>query len=250
MPRLATTATDIGGPVVHSLSAGTVAHLPEVVLVPGLGVRGYLAPWARRISARTRSTLIDLPGGRWGRRHTCAPTVAAISATVARWLELTDRDRVVRIGHSTGAQCVVRTAQLSPERVAGVVLFGPTFDPSVRDVLSLVSRSLTTFIREPLSEVPAAVSSLLRNGAVPLGRFVLDALHDRPEDVLATLSTPVLIMTGRVDGLAPPEWARQLADLSAGRCVILPGSHNACYSHVEQADSVLASVMENWAGHQ
>jgi pimeloyl-ACP methyl ester carboxylesterase len=238
--------TSVNGRPVRWLTAGHLGGLPEVILLPGLGAPGYLAPWARQSAVWTRTTVLDLPGWHYGRARSCPPSLDAIASTTARWLELTGRRGVVLLGHSTGAQTVLRTALLAPERLAGLVLAGPTFAPATRSVRMLLRRAATTLIRETAAELPATVPSYLHSGVLPLLRFLLSALPDRPEDLLPQLRVPLLVLTGERDGFAPPAWARQLARLAAASCVVLPGSHNACFPHPELADAALHQAVLSW----
>src|SRR4051812_33193070 len=170
----------IGGRPVRLLVAGRPTDLPEVVMLPGLGAPGYLAPWARRIAAWTRVTVLDLPGWRWGRARACPPTVAGVGSAAADWLVAGDRRGVVLLGHSTGAQAASLAALRVPDRLAGVVLAGPTFDPAARSVLRLVRRGASTFARERWAEVPAVLPSYLHSGGYGGLRVLPGSLPDRP----------------------------------------------------------------------
>jgi len=228
------------------LVAGTPTELPEVVLLPGLGAPGYLAPWVRQIAGWTRATVLDLPGWRWGRATACRPTVAGVGTAVARWLTEHDRRDVVLLGHSTGAQAASLTSLLVGDRLTGLVLAGPTFDPAARSVAALLRRAAPTLAHERPAELPAVLPSYLHSGGVGLLRFIVDGLRDRPEDRVGRSPAPVLVMTGERDGFAPPAWARQLAALADGRCVILPGAHNACFPYPVQADAALREAVRAW----
>lgn len=238
----------LDGRPVRMLVAGVRTDLPEVVLLPGLGAPGYLVPWVRQIATWTRATVLDLPGWRWGQARTCPATVADIGTAAAHWLVEQDRRDVVLLGHSTGAQAAVRTASLVGDRLAGVVLAGPTFDPAARTVPRLLRRAAPTLARERLAELPAVLPSYLHSGGLNLLRFLLDALRDRPEDRVGQLPVPVLVVTGEHDGFAPPAWAHHLATMAAGRCAILPGAHNACFPHPVQADAALREAVLAWTG--
>lgn len=236
---LTATTTDVAGRPVRAFEAGSPVEGADVVLVPGLGAPGYLAPWARAIATWTRVALLDLPGWRAGRATSSGPSLDGVADATAGWLEATGRTGVVLAGHSTGAQSVLRTALQVPGRVAGVVLAGPTFDPAARTVPALLRRIAATIVHERPGELLAVGPSYLSSGGLPLLRFVGTALPDRPEDLLPRLGAPVLVVTGRRDGLAPPPWARRLASLAGGACVVIPGAHNAPFTHPAAADAVL-----------
>lgn len=225
---------------------GTATALPELVMVPGLGAPGYLAPWVRHSASWTRVTVLDLPGWRWGRATACRPTVAGIGAAVARWLVEQDHRGVVLLGHSTGAQAALRTALLVPDRLVGVVLAGPTFDPGSRSLAGLLRRGAGTVVHERPGEVPAVLPSYLHSGGYGVLRMLRDGLRDRPEGRIGQLEVPVLTVTGERDGFAPPAWAHHLATLAAGRHAVLPGAHNACFPFPAQADAALREAVRAW----
>ncbi len=242
---LTETTTDVAGTSVRTLSSGSPLGggswlgSGDVVVVPGMGAPGYLAPLARETATWTRITLLDLPGWRKGKARSSAPSLAGVARTTADWLAATDRSGVVLVGHSTGAQSVLRTALQVPDRVAAVVLAGPTFDPPARSVPTLLRRVGATILQEPPSEALAVGPSYLRSGGMSLLRFVRSALDDRPEDLIAHLTVPVLVLTGRRDRLAPPAWAGTLAHLAGAVCVVIPGAHNAPFAHPQIADAAL-----------
>jgi len=235
----------VDGREVRSLSTGERTTAPELVFIPGMGSPGYLAPWARQSAAWTRATILDLPGWHHRRARSCAPSLDGVAAATARWLQVTGRTDVVLVGHSTGSQSALRVALLVPERLRGVVLAGPTFEPGTR-TLGRVLRRSPTLVREAPGEVPAVLPSYLRSGGLPLLRLLLAAFPDRPEDVITDVRPPMLVMTGQDDGFAPPDWARRLATLADAPCVVLPGAHNSCYPFPLQSDDAIRLAVAGW----
>ncbi len=239
--------TRIGERQVRSFSTGRQQALPEIVLVPGLGAPGYLYPWMRELSLWTRATVLDLPGWRGGRGRSSPSTVTAVGAAAARWLEATDRRSVVLVGHSSGAQSAVRTALAVPERLVGLVLAGPTLDPAARNPAVLVLRLLEALTRGKPSELPAVLPWYLRSGGLPWLRLAASAVRDRPEDLLADVAPPVVVLTGDRDRLAPPAWAEQLAALASAPSSGLPGAHNTCFTNPEAAGAAVHQAVLGWA---
>ncbi len=235
-----TAAVDVvDGKPVHSYTSGHQRDLPEVILVPGLGAPGYLVPWARRTAEWTKATVLDLPGWRRGRTRSCSPTLDHIAETITGWLQTTERAYVVLLGHSTGSQAVLRAALEAPDRMAAVVLAGPTFDPAARHWPTLIARTVRTLRHETPALVPAVLSSYLRSGGFALLHFVHSAKPDRPEDDIECLRVPRLVVTGEHDGFAPPSWARTLAAHAGTAPLVLPGAHCFCFTHVDAADRAL-----------
>jgi pimeloyl-ACP methyl ester carboxylesterase len=238
------TVSEVDGRPIRSLSAGHIRDHPEVVLLAGLGAPGYLAPWARETSQWTRATIIDLPGWRAGHAQACPPTLVAIATTLATWLEATMRSDIVLLGHSTGAQAVLKTAQLIPELIRGLVLAGPTFDPDARTMPELLRRAVRTLPHEVPAELPAVLPSYIASGGRPLIQLIRSAMADRPEDQVQQLTIRSVVLTGQHDGFAPPAWARHLAELASAPYVILPGAHNGCFPHAQAADTALRSFAD------
>jgi pimeloyl-ACP methyl ester carboxylesterase len=174
------TVTEVDGRPIRSLSAGDIHDHPEVILLAGLGAPGYLAPWARESSQWTRATIVDLPGWRAGHAHACPPTLVAMAMTLAHWLEVTERRDVVLLGHSTGAQAVLKTAQLIPELIRGLVLAGPTLDPDARTMPALLRRAIRTLPHEVPAELPAVIPSYIASGGRPLLRLIRSAMAEPP----------------------------------------------------------------------
>ncbi|WP_165865763.1 alpha/beta fold hydrolase [Vallicoccus soli] len=212
-----------------------------MVLVPGLGLPGYLRRLVPLLAAWTRVTVLDVPGfGRPG-PLVCAPTVPAMAATVAEWL----RSRpgpVLLAGHSTGAQAALRAAVEVPAPLAGLVLVGPTFAPGCRTVPGLLRAVPGSYARDAPSQVPYALPDLARARArlVPM---VLSAMADRPEELVPRVGVPLVAAAGAGDRFCPRPWLEQLAALAPrGRAATLPGSHNVPYTHAGSVAALLREV--------
>lgn len=217
--------------------------LPELAVVPGLGALGYLLPTVRSCASWTRVHLLDVPG--FGDRRTARlpADLESIARTVAAWLA--DKGRLVLVGHSTGAQAALRVAAAHPELVHGVVLAGATFPPQARRPLPLIARVLRTLPHERPGELPAVLPYYLR-GAARLPELLGSALADRPEDVVGGVTVPLLVVRGRHDHLCPQPWAEQLAE--RGTLAVVPGGHNAPYSHPVATSQALRRWAETAPG--
>jgi len=60
------------------------------------------------------------------------------------------------------------------------------------------------------------------------------------------LDVPVEVMTGAQDRFAPPVWAARLATLASGRCSLVPGAHNACFTAPAATDQVVQRAVRSW----
>lgn len=226
-------------------SAGRVRDRPELALVPGLGSRGYLRPLAREVATWTRATILDLPGWWRGRARNCRPTTDGIADAVRRWAAERPGRRMVLVGHSTGAQAVARAAADLPPSVAGVVLAGPVFAPTIRTWPALLRAAAATVPAETPGELAAVLPSYLHSGLVPLVRLLADGLREGA-GAYASVAGPVTVITGRRDELAPPWWASELAVRLGGPMQLVPGGHNCVYRHPQAVSAVLRDTVSGW----
>jgi pimeloyl-ACP methyl ester carboxylesterase len=232
--------------IAHSL--GEPTDFPEIVLIPGLGIRGYLRPLVRLVGTWTRITMLDLPGWSVAHRQFCRARVPDIGAAAARWLQANDCRDVILMGHSTGSQAALHSALTVPDRLSGLILAGPVFPPSVRRPGSLARAVIRTLPYESWAELPAVVPASAASGLVALARLLGSGMRSQPEDLVPGLGTmPVCVITGRHDGVAPPDWARELADVANGTLEIHPGGHNACFVDPASVDAAVRRSVEHCA---
>lgn len=215
-------------------------------MLAGLGYPGMLRPWMMATARWTAVTLLDLPGWQSQETITCPPTIEGIAAAATQWLRQVDSPPVVLIGRSTGAQAALRAAVDLPERLLGVVLTGPTLDPAARTWPRLLTRYAGPLWREHPAEIPAVAGSIAASGMRPLITLIQSARADRPEQRITELRVPTMIITGRHDRVASPQWSRRLAESASAPCRILPGGHNSCFSHAAMADQFVRDAVAGW----
>ena len=130
-------------------------------------------------------------------------------------------ERHVLLGHSSSCQVVVHAAVLTPERVAGLVLVGPTTDPRGATWPRLARRWLATALHETPRQLPSLVRQYRRTGLLHMLRVMDTARHDRIDKTLREVRCPVHVLRGPHDRIAPPDWCTAL-----GPSVTLPrGGH-------------------------
>jgi pimeloyl-ACP methyl ester carboxylesterase len=229
----------LSAPWAHAVTA------PGIVFLPGLGAPGYLRHWVGRTRAWASTEVLDLPGWRGGRATGCEPTIDAIAEATIRRLSDRAGERLVLIGHSTGAQAAALVAQRAPHRLAGVVLAGPTFDPSMRGWVGLLGRTLRTLPHEATGELPAVIPKYVRSGVLPAFTLLRDGVRQGAA-VYGPVQLPVLVLAGKHDYLAPPSWADRLAQHLGAEKAIVPGGHNFCFTHSAAADQATRARVESW----
>lgn len=203
----------------------------QLVMVPGLGLGPEdWAPTIRGLSSNgmdpARTTVVTLPGyGRPVRRGD--PLDPRGAARELLDTVLPKDHEVVLLGHSSSCQVVMHAAALAPERVAGLLLVGPTTDPRAATWPRLVSRWLATAAHETPRQVPTLVRQYRRTGLRHMLRVMHVARHDRVDHLISDIRCPVHVVRGPHDRIAPADWCARL-----GPTVTLPaGGHMVPLTH-------------------
>lgn len=207
--------------------------LPPLVAVPGLGL-SHTVPRAFLDGLPTASSaVVELPGyGLPAARDTALDPVALARLLLGRLDDL-GITRAVLLGHSASCQIVAQVAASAPRRVAALVLAGPTTDPRAAGWPALAVRWSATALAERPWQVPLLVRDYHRSGLGAMARAMDAARHHRIDRVLATVRCPVLVVRGRHDRIAPPDWTRALAAATpCGRAeTLLGGAHMVPLTH-------------------
>lgn len=223
-----------------------------VLLVPGLGLGAE--SWAPMREALHRAGTPDreltttalVPGyGRPGRRGvSLAPDVLAGQVLA----QAPSGAAFLVVALSAGCQLAAHLARLAPDRVAGLVLIGPTTDPRASGWPRLVRRWVGTVRSESMRQVPVLLRQYRRTGLLTMARAMNRARHDRIDAVLSQVDCPVLVVRGPHDRISPEDWTESLTRRpGAGRAVapirhsvtLDAGAHMVPYTH---ADAVAVLV--------
>jgi pimeloyl-ACP methyl ester carboxylesterase len=215
---------------------------PVVVLLHGIAASSrYLLPTAGRLAGRCTVYAPDLPGfGRSGRLR-ARPTVRRLADTFARWLDAAGLERPdVLLGHSFGCQLLVDLAGREPERVARLVLVGPTIDRRARALVRQFARLAVDLTREPMGLLAIeTVDYLLHLSKTGFAAFP-EMLDDPIEEKFAAVRAPTLVVRGSHDPIVPRAWAEEVArELSQGTLIeVVEAAHAVNFS----APDVLARL--------
>lgn len=206
---------------------------PLTLLRPGGGAVGVALP-AFGLPAAPDATL----------------TPGASAACLAARLEVLARGPVVLMGHSASCQVVAELAARAPDRVAGLVLVGPTTDPDAGTWPRLAGRWWRTVCREPLGQVPLLVRDYAYSGMVTFARTMDAARRHRIERALADVACPVLLIRGADDAIAPSTWIDRLAAVCGEvSTATTAGAHMVPLTHArELAERVRPFVDARTAG--
>lgn len=242
--------TMVGEDAIHSrevAGAGTAGTSLPLVLLHGVGATTrYFRPLLRELEGRVPSAAVDLPGIGHSSSSRLPADIAGQADVVADWQRATGRHPAVLVGNSMGSQTAIEVAVRHPTLVRGLVLIGPTIDRRARGPMSQLGKLLVdaTVEHPGLVALTLSDSFLTRRRAVL--RYALAALDHRPEERIARVTVPVLVLRGERDPLAPRRWAREIAQaVPDGRLVEIPGGAHAChYGHAAE----VAEALLTWVG--
>jgi pimeloyl-ACP methyl ester carboxylesterase len=228
-----------------SLSGANVT--PPLVLVHGLAVsHRYLMPLAARLAGHHPVHVIDLPGFGLSSDPGRVLDVAQHADHLAAWLEAAGLPPVTVLGNSFGCQVAVDLAVRYPDRVRGLVLVGPTMDPSARTAFRQILRWLRDTAREDPLQLPILARDLRDAGPQRVAGTLAHALRDPIEEKLPLVRVPVLVTRGSSEPIVPMAWAQAATRLLPfGELAVVPGSHNANYGAADHlAELVLAFLRQ------
>lgn len=184
---------------------------PPIVLVHGLGVSGrYLLPTAAAL-APTRTVYVpDLPGWGESEKPGRALSVPELADALHGCLAELGLAGPPLLGNSLGCQILIDLAARRPDAVGPLVLVGPTVDRRRRTLLRQALALVRDWLREP-SVTPVALYDYAVFGPWRLVQAARLTVADRPEDKIALIRAPVLVVRGERDGFITREWAQELA---------------------------------------
>ena len=221
--------------------------MPRLVLVPGLGLdersSRRLRSWigsriGSRIGCRIAADVIHLPG------MGLPEPVPSVDALAGRLRAALGPGPVVLVGHSQSCQVAAAAAERE-DRIAALVLLGPTTDPRLRFPAVLVARWLRTAAAEPKRQAPGTLAQWWHTGPRAMWALWRSAAPDRIDRRLPGVAVPVTVVRGTRDRLCPHDWALALSRAAPrGRLVELPGAaHMTVQTHPDDVGTVLADAV-------
>ena len=190
----------------------------------------WLMPLAAELAGHHPVHVVDLPGFGLSGDPGRVLGVAEHADHLAAWLEAADLPPVAMLGNSFGCQIAVELAVRHPDWVAGLVLVGPTMNPSARTVPWQILRWLWDTVREDPLQLPILLRDVRDAGPHRVVGTLAHALRDPIEDKLPLIRVPVLVTRGRGEPIVPTAWAEAATRLLPfGELAVGPGPHNANY---------------------
>lgn len=249
--RLRSRWTDALGYRIHSrVSPGETGDL-KLVLVHGQVVSSrYMIPTAFLLAEEYGIYVPDLPGFGESESPDHTLSLAELADALEAWMAANGIEAAVMIGHSFGCQVVAEHAVRHPRRVRGVVLQGPTVDPSARTAASQIARWLLNALIEPPSMWLVLALDLWQAGfRRSLGNFFGPLMSDEIERKLPNIPVPSMVVRGSRDPIVPHRWAAEAARLLPGGCLrTIPGApHTVNFTAPLEVVRVMRPLLEQVA---
>jgi 2-hydroxy-6-oxonona-2,4-dienedioate hydrolase len=233
----------VNGQQMHARVATGAARpgtLPAV-MIHGLGVSGaYFIPAAQRLATEFDVYVPDLPGHGLSDTPEVQPDIPGLAQALIDWMDCTGIAKACLVAHSMGCQVAVEAALRHPRRIGRLVLIAPVPDPTARSTLQQFGRFAMGAIFERPSLVPQVIKDYLRMGSRFIPEFH-DMLAYPIEAKLPDIASPVMLIRGEHDAIAPQAWLNEAARLlRAAPPVMIPRWGHAV--HYSGAGQVAASI--------
>ncbi|WP_063739365.1 alpha/beta fold hydrolase [Streptomyces iakyrus] len=222
---------------------------PSVVCVHGAGVSSReFQPFLKVLGHRHDAWTVDLPGFGASSGPPYPLGLRALADALADWLAAVDLDPVVLLGGSFGCQVAVDAAVRHPDRIAALVLVGPTLDPAARGFVRQLLRWMRNSPHERASMAALNLADYRDAGVRRIVGAFAESLRDRIEDKLPHIHAPALVVRGDHDRLVPQEWAEEVTRLlPAGRlAVVAHVGHMVPYRRPQE----LAGLVTDFLAHE
>jgi pimeloyl-ACP methyl ester carboxylesterase len=228
----------------------TAVDTPPLVFVHGLVISSrYHVPTMRRLAGRHLVIAPDLPGYGWSSKPAHALDVPGLGDALLATMDAAGIGRAILVGNSLGSQIAAQVAADHPDRVLGLVLTGPTFDPSEPSLLRHFGRLLADIPREWPSLWLEHIPDALLAGIPRVLETLRHAWNHRVESVLPAVRAPTIVVRGSHDPLAPRRWIREAASLvPGGRALeIRGGGHAVTYGTPRAVARIVEELAETVA---
>ena len=202
-------AFDHGGATLIAEDFGEGTH--PVVLLHGIGMgRSVYVDLVSRLDGRVIG--VDLPGFGEAPEPQRTLTMERHADLVAAFLRDRGISDAVVLGHSMGSQIAAELAARHPDVVAGLILAGPTVNSAARSIRAQAGYLLIDLIGERPQVLWRGAREYLRGGPNLLRKMRATIVH-RPEQAYRRVQSPVLVLRGESDPLAPPAWCREIIEM-------------------------------------
>jgi 2-hydroxy-6-oxonona-2,4-dienedioate hydrolase len=199
-----------------------------VVLVHGFVISSrFMVTLLERMGLEFPTAAPDLPGFGRSEKPRELLDVSAHAEVLMAWIDAVGYRRVALLGNSLGCQIAAECAMRHPDRIAGIVLQGPTVDRHARTLPRQILRNLADSRREDSAGI-APLVDYLQAGLSRAAKMARAMIQHRIEGVLPHVDVPALVVRGSQDPVVPQYWAEEVTELlPRGRLVVVPGAAHA-----------------------
>lgn len=203
-----------------------------------------MVPTIRALAADCRVYAPDLPGYGRSPGPRDALTIPQLADVLDSWMAAASLDRPLLLGNSMGCQILVDLAARKPDRAGKLVLVGPTMDREARSAWQQFARLAADTFREAPSQPFLVAYDYVVFGFRRFRQTFYDALADRIEDKAPRVQSPVLVVRGGRDPIAPQRWVEYLTGrFPCARLVVVPrAAHTVNY----MAPGALAGIVREF----
>jgi pimeloyl-ACP methyl ester carboxylesterase len=226
----------VQGRALHSRSCSRAGERAPFVLLHGLVISSlYMIPLAERLAEEHEVHALDLPG--FGRSEAPAHilSIPELADAVIAWLEQAGLRRCHIVANSMGCDVAAHVAVKAPERVASLVLVGPTLDPHAFAVTIQTIRLLRDALNEPIRLWMNWMFDFCRAGPRRAFGTTREMFRDHIEQQLPQVTAPALIIRGGLDPTVPQHAAETMKRLlPRGDLLVIEGQPH-CVHYTDPA---------------
>lgn len=200
-------------------------HRTPIVLIHGFVLASRVMAPAAQLLARDFPVYVpDMPGFGDSDKPP-VQTLDQLTEWIARWLDARGIERASFIGNSMGCELIINLAVAHPQRVARLVLQGPSVDPDARSYDGMAGRLMKNMIKERSTALNDIARDDYAKATIPrVVKTAFMTFRDEPEKKLPLIQAPVLVVRAGNDPVISQGWAERCASIVPdGRLIVIPG---------------------------
>jgi 2-hydroxy-6-oxonona-2,4-dienedioate hydrolase len=227
----------VEGCMIHSRSSANESTSMPLVLVHGLVISSlYMIPLAECLALRHLVYAVDLPGFGRSKGPSEILPIPKLASALSCWMTKVGIERCHLVANSLGCEIAAHVAVRTPERVASLVLIGPTLDPRAFAIPTQTLRLLQDAVREPFRLWMNWIFDFFRAGVRRAVGTTREMFKDHIEHQLPLVHARTLLVRGGDDPTVPQRAAEEMTDLlPQGELMVLPGEPHCVHFTAPEA---------------
>jgi pimeloyl-ACP methyl ester carboxylesterase len=224
--------TRVNGRRMHSRSSERPgAGDTPFLLIHGLVISSlYMIPLAECLAETHSVHALDLPGFGRSEGGARALSIVELADAVDGWMRETGLGPCHLIGNSMGCEVAAQVAVRHPQRVASLLLIGPTIDPKAFAFPIQALRLLRDAVHEPARLWMNWIFDFFRAGIRRAFGTTREMFRDHIEEQLPLIQVPTLLMRGAHDPTVPQSAAEEMLRLLPGaRLLVMEGEFHCVH---------------------